>query len=72
MIEKRSNSGRREKLKKEGLFRRQRGTWSEWMGLSAADAPARGGVCKKRVTRAATLRRVYSRAGPEIGVFERV
>ena len=42
------------------------------MGLSTADAPAGGGVCKNSVTRAATCRRVNSRTRPEIGAFERV
>ena len=40
------------------------------MGLSAADAPAGGGVCKNSVTRAAMRRRVNFNAGPEIGVCE--
>ena len=42
------------------------------MGLLAVDAPAGGGACKNGVTRAATRRRMNSRAGLEIGAFERV
>ena len=42
------------------------------MGLSAADAPAGGGTCKNSVTHDATHRRLNSRAGSEIGAFERL
>ena len=38
------------------------------MGLSAADALARGGVCQNSVTRAGTHRHVNFSAGSEIGV----
>ena len=40
------------------------------MGLSAADAPDRGGACKNSVTPAVTRRRVNSCAGLEIGECE--
>ena len=42
------------------------------MGLSAADAPVGGGVCKNSVTHAVIHRHVNSHAGPEIGECERV
>ena len=70
--EKSSNSGRREKLKKKGFSGDGRGAWSGWMGLSAVDALVGGGTCKNNVTRAATRRRVNSRAGPEISVCDAI
>ena len=60
---KRSNSGRREKSEKEGLFRRRRGAWTGWMGLSAANAPPRG-VARVKTVSHAPLRANARISGP--------
>ena len=52
---------------KGGLFRRQRVTWSGWIGMSAADALARGGAWQNSASRAAMPWIVNFSTGPDIG-----
>ena len=56
------------KSEKEGLFRRCRGAWSGWIGLSAVDTPVGGGACPNSVSRATKRWLLNFSVGPEIGM----